>query len=106
MTETPKELIANKYGLDALLRIKDLANIPARPAKMHRYKSGASMGKTRLLGARKESKGLLGVSERTIWDWVKSGKFPAPIKLSPTVSAWKAKDIAEWLQAKESEVNP
>ena len=103
MPETLKDLIANKYGLDALLRIKDLASIPARTAKMHRYKSGASAGKARLLGARKESKGIIGVSERTIWDWVRAGKFPAPIKLSPTITAWRAKDIAEWLQSKEME---
>ncbi len=52
------------------------------------------------------SKGLLrwqqfqpfvGISKSTIWDWSKTGKFPAPLKLSPTVTVWKASDIHAWL---------
>ena len=34
----------------------------------------------------------------TIYKWIKLGKFPKPMKLSPTVSAWRCEDIHAWLQ--------
>ena len=34
----------------------------------------------------------------TIYKWVKQGKFPAPMKLSPTVVAWRCEDIHAWLK--------
>ncbi len=37
------------------------------------------------------------VSPVTIWRWVKDGKFPAPVKLSGNVTAWRAEEIRAWL---------
>lgn len=36
----------------------------------------------------------IGVS--TLWKWAKTGQFPAPVKLSPTVTAWRNKDVHDW----------
>jgi len=36
----------------------------------------------------------ISVSKSTIWAWVHQGKFPAPVKLSDRVTAWRAADIA------------
>ncbi len=58
-------------------RMKDLANIPERPARTHMYKSGINKGKVRVIGARQASKGLIGVSEKTLWEWVRKGEFPS-----------------------------
>lgn len=33
------------------------------------------------------------VSRSTWWGGVKSGKYPAPIKLGENITAWKAEDI-------------
>lgn len=33
------------------------------------------------------------VSKSTWWEGVKSGRFPAPIKLSPRVTVWRVEDI-------------
>jgi predicted DNA-binding transcriptional regulator AlpA len=40
---------------------------------------------------------LVGVSRSSWWAGVKAGKFPAAIKVSPRVTAWRASDIAELL---------
>lgn len=40
---------------------------------------------------------FLPIAKSTIESWVKQGKFPAPIKLSPTVTAWRNQDIHAWL---------
>lgn len=74
---------------DQFLRIKDLANFPAKQATIHTYKSGVSKGKTKNISARPASKGMVGVSDKTIWQWVKRGEFPAPVKLSDSVTVWQ-----------------
>ncbi len=40
-------------------------------------------------------------SATTLWRKVKSGEFPAPIKLGSTMNAWKASDVADWLKRQE-----
>jgi hypothetical protein len=37
--------------------------------------------------------GIIPVSPTTWWSGVRAGKFPAPVKLSPGVTAWRAEDI-------------
>lgn len=98
-----EKLDKSEPGVERYYRMKDLANIPERPARIHQYKSGVNKGKARVIGERMASKGLIGVSEKTLWEWVRKGKFPQPIKLSPTITVWRAKDIAHWMQSKELE---
>ncbi|RUR70993.1 AlpA family phage regulatory protein [Variovorax guangxiensis] len=40
------------------------------------------------------------VSPATIWRWVKAGNFPAPIKLTAHVTAWKLEEVVAWLEAR------
>ncbi len=40
---------------------------------------------------------LIPVSRSTLWRWVKARLFPAPIKLSERVTAWRAEDIRRWI---------
>ncbi|MDO4441353.1 MAG: AlpA family phage regulatory protein [Moraxella sp.] len=40
---------------------------------------------------------FLPIGKSTVWVWIKDGKFPQPIKLSPTVTVWRNSDIQEWL---------
>lgn len=37
-------------------------------------------------------------SSTTLWRKVKSGDFPAPVKLSPRVTAWRAEDVRAWIE--------
>ena len=36
-------------------------------------------------------------SDSTLWRRVRAGTFPAPVKLSERVTAWRAEDIRAWL---------
>lgn len=42
---------------------------------------------------------FVGVHAKTIWDWAKPerGILPRPIKLSPSVTRWKAEEVRESL---------
>lgn len=41
---------------------------------------------------------LLPFSAATLWRKVKAGSFPAPVKLSERVTAWRTQDVQEWMQ--------
>lgn len=42
---------------------------------------------------------LVPVSKSTIWDWVKKGMFPQPIRLGSKTTCWKMSDIQQYLQS-------
>ena len=42
---------------------------------------------------------ILPFSAATLWRKVKDGTFPAPIKLSERVTAWRVEDVRAWMQA-------
>lgn len=39
-------------------------------------------------------------SEPTLWRLVKKGEFPAPVKLSERVTAWRVEDVRAWMRAR------
>ncbi len=41
-----------------------------------------------------------GLAKSTIWLYVKEGRFPKQIKLSPRVSVWKLSDVDNWINEK------
>lgn len=36
------------------------------------------------------------VARSTIWRWVKTSDFPAPLKLATGCSRWRMADVEEW----------
>lgn len=38
----------------------------------------------------------------TLWLKVKQGAFPAPVKLSERISAWRVADVRRWISEHES----
>lgn len=41
---------------------------------------------------------LVPVSASTLWQWVRNGKFPAPVKLGPRTTAWSVESIRAYLK--------
>jgi predicted DNA-binding transcriptional regulator AlpA len=41
--------------------------------------------------------GPISWSSATLWRKVRSGDFPAPIKLSERITAWRVEDIRDWI---------
>lgn len=54
------------------------------------------------LASKKDRPGLLPVSEMTIWRWVKTGVFPKPIKLSPSITAWDLEEVQKFIDARRA----
>jgi predicted DNA-binding transcriptional regulator AlpA len=42
--------------------------------------------------------GPIPVSKSTWWVGVKSGRYPAPVKLGPRITAWRVEDIRKLIQ--------
>lgn len=47
-------------------------------------------------------KGILPFSAATLWRKVAAEAFPAPVKLSAGVTAWKAEDVRAWMDGQTS----
>jgi prophage regulatory protein len=54
---------------------------------------------------RREVLRLIGISNTTLWHWIKSGQFPEPLILNPTAKfhklAWKEDDIRQWIASRQ-----
>jgi prophage regulatory protein len=50
-----------------------------------------------LIRSRKNPNGIVPVSAATLWRKVRNGTFPAPVKLSDRITAWRVGDIRAWL---------
>ncbi|WP_104516274.1 helix-turn-helix transcriptional regulator [Acinetobacter indicus] len=82
---------------NSLLTIFDLSSTAER--KERRFKD--SQGRMRVVKARPAKKGILPMGESTIWEKVRRGEFPQPIKISPRITCWRKSDIIEWLESKQ-----
>lgn len=40
---------------------------------------------------------ILNRNYKTIWAWVRDGKFPKPVKLRGKTIGWKQEDFEQWL---------
>ena len=77
-------------------RMAQLATTAPRKERIYTAKDGT----TRIIKARPERQGLLPMGETTIWDKVRSGEFPTPVKLTERITAWRIEDIEAWMQSK------
>ena len=55
----------------------------------------------RLIG-RKEVLILIGISNATLWRWIKAGRFPAPLKIGKKKVAWRSSVLAAWIAQRTS----
>ena len=60
------------------------------------YKPGRTTALERLIG-RKEALILIGISNATLWRWIKAGRFPAPMKIGKKKVAWRSSVLATWI---------
>ena len=54
------------------------------------------------MGRAKDILPFLPFSKTTLFEWSKDGRFPAPVKLSPTMTAWRYADVHAWLDSHTS----
>jgi len=43
-----------------------------------------------------------GLSRSTLYDWMKRGDFPQPVKLGARIVAWRESDVTAWLESRET----
>ena len=80
-------------------RMAQLATTAARKERKYTAKDGT----TRIIKARPERQGILPMGETTIWDKVRAGEFPQPVKLSERITAWRIEDFQEWMRSRGME---
>mgnify|MGYP006271737479 CR=1 FL=1 len=51
---------------------------------------------------RPEVEARTGLSRSTIYQWMKDGEFPQPVKLGARLVAWRESDVLDWLNSRET----
>jgi predicted DNA-binding transcriptional regulator AlpA len=46
----------------------------------------------------KQVRKLIPVAHSTLWAWVRSGRFPAPLKLSARITVWRDSDVLAFIK--------
>ncbi|MCA8130875.1 MULTISPECIES: helix-turn-helix transcriptional regulator [Burkholderia cepacia complex] len=44
----------------------------------------------------------VGVKKTTLYRWIREGKFPAPVQLGARSVGWRATDVQQWLESRQS----
>ena len=78
-------------------RISELATTAERKARTYTNKKGI----VRKIKAQPAKHGLLPLGESTIYDKVRKGGMPSPIRMSERITAWRTADLIEWLDSKQ-----
>ncbi len=45
---------------------------------------------------------LVPFGRASLWKFAKNGTFPAPIRVTGGITAWRNKDVIEWLEAQSA----
>lgn len=72
-------------------------------ARMLEQRKQASTPKasTRLI-RRPELEAMTGLPKSTLYDYLKDGTFPAPVKLSARSVAWRLSEVEAWIESRQS----
>lgn len=81
-----------------LLSVNVLTSSAALPKRTYTTKTGVNAGKVIIKKAQPARNGLLPITSKTLWIWVRGGKFPKPIKLGVRRAVWLASDVEKWLK--------
>ncbi|MGP9519582.1 helix-turn-helix transcriptional regulator [Psychrobacter sp. AOP7-C1-14] len=68
------------------------------PTKTHKNKDLAKLLPLQGMSRAKNILPLLPFGRTTLHEWSRDGRFPASIRLSPTIVAWKNSEVLEWLE--------
>lgn len=74
---------------------------PAQIQADENLKSAVAV-KNERLQRRPDVEARTGLSRSTIYDWMKKGEFPQPVKLGARLVAWRESDITAWLESRET----
>lgn len=82
---------------DGFVRQSDL--IGEQPISHEEAEVNRLSGKHRPRRPRQGATGIVPFSATTLWRKVKRGEFPAPLKLSAGITAWRVQDVRAWMDA-------
>ena len=91
----PHKFILDELPPTGYLRLPQIIGKPAVTEEQARRNRECGRGPKR---ASAGCLALVPFSSATLWRKVRSGDFPAPVKLSERITAWRVEDITAWLQ--------
>ncbi|MBF9031702.1 AlpA family phage regulatory protein [Rhodobacterales bacterium HKCCE3408] len=74
-----------------------------RSAPHAQYEISQKVAHLKLL-RRPEVETRTGLSRSTLYEWMKRGEFPQPVKLGVRIVAWRESDVTDWLESRQTRV--
>ena len=84
-------------NLSKYVQEKVITSAPATQEKLHICKTGKSAGQIRKFKAKPARSGLLPITSKTLWLWVKQNKFPQPFSLNG-LTVWESQTVLDWIE--------
>ena len=69
-----------------------------KPSEIKNHKKHTYLLPSQGMSRAKDILPLLPFGRTTLHEWSRDGKFPASVRLSPTMVAWRNADVLEWLE--------
>ncbi len=91
------DILADEITARVLTAIAKQEIAKPQPTKAQRTDASASQPRTRRLLRRAEVEERTSLPKTTIYDWIKRGQFPPPLRLGDAMVAWLESDIEEWI---------
>ena len=49
---------------------------------------------------------IVGVSRSTLYRWIQSNEFPAPVRIGPRTKVWPEDKLKHWIESKTNHLSP
>ena len=95
---TPEQAAENKHAAKVIREQNRITAITSAERKKQKKILAKKLAKIGPRSPRPAITGLIPWSKSKIWEAVRNGEFPAPVKLSQRTTAWSVESIREFLE--------
>ena len=89
--------IMDTNQVQRFVRAKDIASSNGTPERRYVTKTGKNKGDVTIKRAQPPRNGLLPITTKTLWTWVREGKFPQPSLRLGGTTAWDTLVVEAWI---------
>ncbi|MCU1089835.1 AlpA family phage regulatory protein [Stenotrophomonas maltophilia] len=94
------DILAKDIAARVVTAIAKQESAKPQPSPIQKAEAPDTQPRPRRLLRRAEVEERTSLPKTTIYDWIKRGQFPPPLRLGDAMVAWLESDIEEWIDRK------
>lgn len=92
-----------RHGLNGEIECQNL--IPPPSSKINNQKEQTYLLPPQGMSRARDILPILPFSRTTLHEWSRDGRFPASVRLSPSMVAWRNSDVIKWIESFNSSLS-